>query len=80
MANNYIKIAEWFEALGESQGITTIQPVRQMDWDTIIKQSQTLRVITRGETMSAMRVQQQKLERLTKASLSKLVEESVCRN
>ena len=76
MASNYIKISEWFEAIGESQGICTLQSERHMDWDTILKQSQTLRVITREETMSALRVQQQKLERLTKSSLSQLVKDT----
>ena len=83
MAVNYIKLSEWFEAIGESQGVDKLATEPQMNWDSILKQSQTLRVITRGETMTAMRVQQAKLERLTKSKLSSIVEEnhnSLCRN
>ena len=75
MAINYIKIAAWFEALGAAQNVATFSTPKQLDWDTVLKESQILRVITRGEQMTSMRLQQAKLERLTSSKMNELVEE-----
>ena len=75
MALNYVKIAGWFEALGEAQGVDTLATEKQLSWEDILKESQVLRMVTRGETMATMRLQQAKLERLTQTSMGELVEE-----
>ena len=72
---NYVKIAGWFEALGEAQEVTTLSTEKQICWDTLLKESQILRLVTRGEAMTSMRLQQAKLERLTQTNMGELVEE-----
>ena len=75
MAINWVKIGAWFEALGEAHAITSIEARKTLDWDTILKESQILRWVTRGEQRESMSIQQGKLERLTQTKMGQLVEE-----
>ena len=75
----WVKVAEWMEVIGDSQEISTFSTPKVMDWDEILRASQVLREVTRSGAMEKMRTQEIKLTRLTKETVSKLVESELAR-
>lgn len=76
----WVKVAEWMEVIGDSQDITTFSTPKVMDWDEILQASQVLREVTRGSAMEKMRAQEAKLTRLTKETVSKIIETTTAHN
>ena len=75
-AMTWVKVGEWMEVIGDSQDLSTFSTPKVMDWDEILRASQVLREVTRSNAMEKMRTQEVKLTRLTKETVSKIVEPS----
>ena len=67
------------EVIGDSQEISTFSTPKVMDWDEILRASQVLREVTRSGAMEKMKAQENKLTRLTRETVSKLVENELSR-